>query len=304
MQWSIGFSRGNIEQIIRDKNCALSFKWTPLTDSIKSIADPFIFKDAGGNINLVYEDFSMIDTSKYGKIVMAAVDNEFNTTGNKEILDTKSHCSYPFVFVENDKTYIIPETSHQCKVSGYEYDFENKCLINERIIINDLPLLDSTIVKYNSKYWLFASLSGNGIDPGRLNIYYADSLFGTYQPHANNPVNMNVDGSRPAGNVIQVDGELYRPAQNCGQHYGESITINKITKLSENEFSEKFHFRIKPDKSSEFNSGVHTINVVDDIIVIDGIKMIFKPLTKWMLFFKKRNKKINIPLEDNHEPAI
>src|SRR4029078_9409076 len=98
----------------------------------------------------------------------------------------------------------------------------------------------------------------------------ADSLFGTYLPHANNPVKNNLDGSRPAGNLVKVDDKLYRPAQNGGQHYGESISINRITKLSENEFSEELYFKIGSDKNSEFDSGVHTINVVDDIIVIDG----------------------------------
>ncbi|MEP7108287.1 MAG: hypothetical protein ABI760_09890 [Ferruginibacter sp.] len=291
MQWNIGLSRGNIEQIIREKNCHLSFKWFPLNDPARSIADPFLFKDTAGNLNLIYEDFSMIDPASYGKIVLATLDPEFTLTGNKKMLDTKSHTSYPFVFVENSKTYIIPETGSKNKVSAFEYDFKNKCLINERVIINNLPLLDSTIFKHGDKYWLFATLSVPGFAHSALHIYYADSLFGKYQPHPNNPVKNNLNGSRPAGNIIKVDGEIYRPAQNCGQHYGESLSINRVTKLSVVEFAEEFYFKIQPDKTSEFNSGVHTLNVLDDIIVIDGIKMLFKPLTKWKLFFIKKFRK-------------
>lgn len=291
MQWNIGISRGSIERVIREKKIDLPFKWFPLNNQVTSIADPFIFKDPGGNLNLIYEDFSMIDPAKYGKIMLASLDNEFAFNGSKEILDTKSHTSYPFVFVEKGTTYIIPETSGQGKVTGYEYDFEKRCLINEKVILNNLPLLDSTIFKHNDKYWLFATLSGHEFAHSALYIYHADSLFGTYQPHANNPVKNNLNGSRPAGNIIKVDGELFRPAQNCGLHYGESLAINRITKLSETEFSEEFYFKIEPDKNSEFNSGVHTINVIDDIIVIDGIKMLFKPFTKWKLFFKKKLKK-------------
>ena len=291
-QWSIGFSKGNIEEIIRDKNCSLTFKWLPLTDNFTSIADPFIFKDAEGKLSMLYETFSVVDKTKYGKIELVTLDNEFSIVSKTEVLDANSHSSYPFIFIENGTTYIIPETSHQGKVSIYEYDHVNKVMTNEKVIINRMPLLDSTIFKHNDKYWLFATFNKNENDYNSLYIYYADSLFGEYYPHANNPVKNTGDGSRPAGSVIKVDGELYRPAQNCSRHYGESITINKITKLSTKEFVEELHFKIEPDKTNEFNSGLHTINVLDNIIVVDGIKMVFKPVTKWKLFFKKKLRKI------------
>jgi len=291
MQWNIGFSRGSIEQVIRQKECKLPFKWMPLNDSSASVADPFIFKDPSGKVKLIYEDFSMTDPAKYGKIMLTTLDKAFNAGSKKEVLDAGSHASYPFVFSENGKTFIIPETSHQRKVAAYEYDFANEQLVNESTIIDKLPLLDSTIFKHSDKYWLFATSTEQGLGHSRLFIYYSDSLFGNYKAHAGNPVKDNINGSRPAGNLIKVDGELYRPTQNCGQHYGESISINKITKLSENEFSEEFYFKISPDKNSKYNSGVHTINVMDDMIVIDGIRMIFMPLTKWKLFVQRKFKK-------------
>src|SRR4051794_7740385 len=85
MQWSIGFSRGSIEQIIKNKNCSLQFKWLPLKDNVQSIADPFLLKDGQGNIHLLYEDFSMTDTDCYGKIVHAQVNSDFSISGQREI---------------------------------------------------------------------------------------------------------------------------------------------------------------------------------------------------------------------------
>lgn len=289
-QWSIGFSEGNIQEIIRDKNCSLTFKWLPLTDNFTSIADPFIFRGLKGELNLLYEDFSMVDDKKYGKIYLASLDKDFTITDTKKVLDTTSHSSYPFIFFENGITYIIPETSAKRKVSAFEYDYASKSLINEKVLIDNLPLLDSTVFKHNGKYWLFATLAENGFDHSRLYIYYADNLFGNYTPHKHNPVKNSLDGTRPAGNVIFVNGDIYRPTQNCNQHYGESISISKIVSLSENEFSEDFYFKISPQKRSLFNAGVHTINVIDNVIVIDGIKMLFKPLTKWKLYLKKKFK--------------
>lgn len=291
MQWNIGFSKCDINHIIRNKQGELTFNWMPQFNNAVSVADPFIFKGKDGRLNLLYENFSMSDPSKYGKIFLAVIDKNFKPTDSKQLLDTKQHSSYPFIFIENGLTYIIPETSALNKVSAYEYNHEQHTLSNEKILINNKPLLDASVFKYNNKYWLFATSADNGFDHSKLYIYYADSLFGDYKPHAKNPVKDNADGSRPAGNIINVDGENYRPAQNCSRYYGESITINKINTLTENEFNEEFYLKIKPDKNSAFKSGIHTINVIDDVIVVDGIKMQFRPIKKWKLFFDKHLKK-------------
>ncbi len=290
MQWNIGISRGDIKQIIRDKKCNLSFKWLPLNGSGKSIADPFLFRSKEGQLNVIYEDFSMVDLNKYGTLEMFTLSEEFNIIAAQKILDTKSHISYPFVFKENGTTYIIPESRKKNKVSSYEYDFDTNTVKNEKVLIDNCPLLDSTVLKYNDKYWLFATLGDNLYDHSKLYIYYADNLHGPYTAHPKNPVKFSLKSSRPAGNFIIVDGEIYRPSQNCEMHYGHSITINKIIKLDEFEFIEQPHLELSAEKGSGFNEGLHTINILDDIIVIDGIRMVFKPFLKGQLFFKKRLK--------------
>lgn len=304
MQWNIGFCKGDINQIIRDKKCDLSFNWLPQNNKTVSVADPFIFKGFDGKLKLLYEDFSMSDPSKYGRIFLSDIDKTFIPGSRKQILDTKKHSSYPFIFYDNNSTYIIPETSALNKVSAFLYDQKTNSLGSEKILINNLPLLDATVFKYNNKYWLFATSGARGLDHSELFIYYADSFLGNYSAHAKNPVKNNADGSRPAGNVITVDGEIFRPAQNCSRYYGESITINKITRLTENDFEEEYYFKIKPDNKSAFKGGIHTINVLEDIIVIDGIKMLFNPLKKWKLFFDKKLKKSLNPSTAIYEQAI
>lgn len=288
MQWNIGFAKGDISEIIKDKGHHLSFKWLKIADSKKSFADPFIFKSSNGNLKVLFEEFSMIDLAKYGKIMLCEIDTDFNAAVEKEILDKKKHVSYPFTFSENGKTYIIPENREGGKLVCYEFDFDNDRFINERIIIDDLPLLDATVLVHNNRYWIFSTLGDHKFDHSKLYIYYADSLFGAYKAHPNNPVKYGLDGTRPAGNIIKLNEQLYRPAQNCSIHYGESITINKITKLTENDFSEEFYCKLSADKKSEYPDGIHTINALENIIVVDGIKMLFKPFTKFKLFIKKR----------------
>ena len=288
MQWNIGISRGNIEQIIRDKKCDLSFKWMPLPDKVNSIADPFLFRSGEGLLNIIYEDFSMEDLKSYGTLKMFTLSEDFNIIATQKILDTKSHVSYPFIFKENGTTYIIPESRKRNKLSSYEFDFNTNTLVKERVLIDNCPLLDSTILKYNDKYWLFATLGDNLYDHSKLYIFYADNLHGPYTAHPKNPVKFSLKSSRPAGNFIVVDGEIYRPSQNCEKHYGHAITINKIIKLNEFEFIEQPHVELTAEKGSRFNEGLHTINTLDDVIVIDGIRMAFKPIKKTLLFIQKK----------------
>lgn len=287
MQWNIGLVHADIGKIIREKKTNLSFKWLPLNEGNNSVADPFIFRTEPGKINLLYEAFSMVNLKQYGKIALCVLNDDFEILSNKEILDSGSHTSYPFVFREEGKIFVIPESRRKAAVSGYEYDLVNKCLINEKCILSNLPLLDSTFFKYNDKYWLFATLGDSQFDNSKLYIYYSDSLFGQYISHNKNPVKTGLNGTRPAGNLIMVDNNIYRPAQNCKNYYGESITINKIIKLDENEFSEEYYFELKADINSEYKSGIHTINALDNIIVVDGIKMVFMPYIKLINFLKK-----------------
>lgn len=280
MQWGIGFANGQIEQIIRSKTYSPTITWVPTDNNILSIADPFIFKSPDGSINLLYENFSMAKVGNYGKIDLIVMDQQFKPLINKRLLDIKSHLSYPFIFKENGKTYVVPESHQSNRVVAYEFDFENNTLINERVLIDHLPLIDSTILKYNNKYWLFATLGGSNNDHSKLYIFYADSLFGKYTPHAKNPVRDSLDGSRPAGNFIIVDGQIFRPAQNCAAFYGRSITINKVLVLTENDFAEEPYMDLDAQKGSFYDIGIHTINSTDDIIVVDGIRFVFMPFTK------------------------
>lgn len=293
-QWSIGLARVNMEQIISSKNLTPDYKWLPIGNIKRFYADPFIFKNTDGNINVIYEDYSVDD--QYGKISLTSLDENFRPVFTKEMLDTGSHLSYPNVFLEEGKTFIIPESSKSGHVTCYEYDFANKQLTNAKNIIQNLPLLDSTILYYNQKYWLFATKRGDNSN-SKLYIYYADKMGGPYIPHAANPVKNSLNGSRPAGNFIKLNGDIYRPAQNCAEYYGKSVTINKVTVLNEKEFAEEAIIEINPPQKSGFNYGIHTINVVDDVIVIDALKRIFMPVEQVKIFLRKmfmRKKAIHV----------
>lgn len=294
-QWNIGLARADIRELIKNGHTDLQYHWLSTQKPTRFFADPFIFKTNNGHINLVYEDYDYYD--QYGKIAITTLDSNFNPISSKEILDTKSHLSYPNVFIDNGITYIIPEASKEGGLYSYEFDHNSQRLVNRKMLIEGLPLLDSTILHHNNKYWLFATHRGPESN-NKLYIYHAPHWSGPYSAHQGNPVKNDLNGSRPAGNFICVDGEIYRPTQNCGKYYGKSVTINKITSLNEFEFAEVPVLELCPPKNTNFNYAIHTINSSDDVIVIDGLRRVFKPFEQIRILIKKNNniKKLINPL--------
>jgi hypothetical protein len=278
-QWIIGVARADIKDIIKNKTFDPDIKWFPIKSSNDFSADPFIFKTKEGNYGILLEDYSFNDC--YGKISLLEIDTNLDEAGRKTLLDTKSHLSYPFIFFEDNKTYVFPEAGASGKLSCYEYNPVNKELVFLQDVI-ELPLLDSTIIKYNNKYWLFATQKGIDED-SKLYLYFSEKLTGPYTPHPKNPVKTGITASRPAGNLIEADGILYRPSQNSKYTYGGSITINRISRLTESDFAEDFYMSIEINGKNKFNRGmhaIHTLNSAGDVIVVDGTRWRFSPIVK------------------------
>lgn len=285
-QWLIGLSRGDIKEIIRSKTFNLNIKWLHVNSINRFAADPFVFK-TNGYYNIFFEDFAF--NEQYGKISLITFDESFKLSDHKIILDTNSHLSYPFLFIENNKIYVFPEASKSGKLSCYEYDPAAKSLNYLKEVIG-LPLLDATILKYQNRYWLFGTLSGKD-HYNKLYVFFSDNLLGPYDAHMNNPVKDALNGARPAGNFIEVDGAIYRPAQNCENRYGESITINKIVSLNEFSLIEEPYMSICLNRKNNFGmQTIHTINAIDDIIVVDSKKWIFSPINQLKNFVRRRKR--------------
>jgi hypothetical protein len=292
-KWIVGICRADITDIIRSKTFDPHITWLMKRSVDSFYADPFLLNSEGGNIKILLETYSF--EKHYGTISLLTLDKRFKQVSHKILLDTKSHFSYPLIFTENNKTYIFPESRKNGKLSCYEYNPVNESIDFFQDILS-LPLQDSTIVKQNGKYWIFGTLpvidtDTNIITDYKLNVFFSDSLLGPYIPHIGNPVKNGLDGTRSAGNFIEVDGNLYRPTQNCQKEYGESITVNKVTKLTEINFDEEHYMTICINRRKRCNHGmhtIHTINAMDDMIVVDGIRWTFSPILGLKNYLKDR----------------
>jgi hypothetical protein len=284
-QWIIGICNGDIKDIIRSKYFDPDIKWLYLDSLDKFCADPFFVSSMDENLKILYEEFPFREN--YGKISLMTLDRGFNQLSNKVILDTGSHLSYPYVYYEDDKIYIFPEAANSGKLACYEYDPVSESLVFLKDII-DLPLRDSTFLRHNNKYWIFGIIAQDNSDY-KQHVFFSDNLLGPYSAHKNNPVRNGLNGTRSAGNFVEVDGVIYRPAQNCMDAYGESMIINKITELNENNISEEPFLSITISRKNRKNVGIHaihTINMVENVIVVDGERWTFAPFAQLKKFIR------------------
>ena len=274
-QWDIGLCKGNAEQLLKEGLNNLSFTWIQPASKTEVYADPFILPSEGEKFKIVFEQLDLRDGCGY--ISMATIENNYNNVQIKTLLHTGNHLSYPFVFVNKDTTYIIPESSSQHSVEAYPFNQNQNTISRIKNLISGEKLLDSTILFYNNKYWLFATKSGK-YSNANLYIYHADHLDGPYEEHHLNPVKKSLNGSRPAGNFILYNGNWFRPAQNNKSYYGQSVTIHRLIVLNEFEFLEEPIVEIKPPRDCKDWHGIHTINLNGEAIVIDRLKRIFSPI--------------------------
>ncbi|SDJ26491.1 glucosamine inositolphosphorylceramide transferase family protein [Salimicrobium halophilum] len=260
--WNVGTTTMSLKEIMEHKN--LNIHWFKQRSDLY-YADPFVYRD-GEQWKIIMEEVDY--RSVKGFITEWILRNNEVIQEEKAVLSGGSHFSYPYILYVDGELYCIPENSETEKVVLYQYRDGWKAV---KTLIDHFPAVDSTLVKYQGKWWIFCTRASvyNG-DNEELHIFYAEDLFGEWSPHARNPVKVDARSSRPAGTPFYHNGELYRPAQDCSHTYGGAIVLNRIRHLSETKFSEEIAARIEPDPSDLYPDGIHTLSMADGMVVVDG----------------------------------
>jgi len=263
--WAIAILKNTKEDLFLNKT--LQAKWLP-DDKKKSYrADPFI--TTLQNHQVIFFERYNYSTQK-GHIAAITIGSESNS--EVEVLNTSLHYSYPFIFINNDETYCLPEGYMGKTASAYTINKQLQ-LKQHRHLLNGVKAIDPSLLLYNNKYWLFCTIN-NALHNAQLFIFYSDSLDGEFIPHLLNPVKTDISSARPAGSFFEQNGSIIRPSQNCSKTYGGSLMLNKIITLTETEYKEELINEIKPfDK--QFNKGLHHISINNNTIVIDSKKYIY-----------------------------
>jgi hypothetical protein len=271
-QWNIGIIDRPIEESL-----AMSVpdvRWLPATPRAELRADPFGTLH-GGRSTIFCEYFSYRDNRGY--IVAMDADAPDVSITVRIGPEKPVHLSYPYLLEEGGKLWCIPESSAAGEVAMYEFErFPDVC-VRAATLIAGRGLADATLFAHQERWWLAASDVAEKGANSELHLWYADAPGGPWRPHAGNPVKIDVRSARPGGTPFVVDGQLYRPAQDCSSTYGARIVINRVLALSPTEFCEEVAATVNPDPRGPYPAGLHTLSKFGARTLIDGKRSIFVP---------------------------
>lgn len=278
--WNIGFIERSIEDVVSGAETEFPVHWVKHNYKDRFFADPFLLSADENEIKVLVEDFPYYH--KRGMISLLTIDRKtYELTDKKVILKQPFHLSYPFIFRNSDGSvkWVAPEASQSGKLSRYEMNPQTE-MLEKCQVLQDEPVLDSTILKHNGKYWLFCTKRGAKSNQD-LYVYYADIPEGPWIPHTQNPVIQDLTKARPAGNFAKIGNSIFRLAQKCDLMYGEAVTVSRVTLLSETEFKDEYVKQISA-KRDNYSKGFHTLNGIDgnDITVVDGVREDFCPIRR------------------------
>jgi hypothetical protein len=245
--WQLGIVPQSISDIMQ-KGITTDVHWIPQTQAGTYQADPF-------GINSPERELILCEHYDYkvgkGHIVSITRNGEM-----ADFLKRTHHLSYPYLFEVFNDLMFLPESHENNNVSLRYFDRPEK---TDMQLLHGIPAVDSSVVFYEGKWWLFCTREDVGANEA-LYIYFADNNDSAFEPHAANPVKMDVRSARPAGTPFVHEGKLYRPAQCCVPEYGVAVVIHEIVKLTETSFEEREVRILHPATNWPATTGLHTLS--------------------------------------------
>jgi len=234
----------------------------------RSWADPFIWTQ--GNKHYIFIEELLFSTNR-GRIVCLTLDEEMNILSNQVVLEQPYHLSYPFLFEHDGQLYMIPETGNNNGIELYRCTHFPDQWEFSKTLISNIYAVDSTLLKTEGKWWLFANIKEKGGSSwDTLHLYYADHpLSDQWTSHPLNPIVKDIHSARPAGRIFSHNGNLIRPSQDCSIRYGYATNFNHIVTLTETDYAEIREQTFRPPAKGGILA-THTFNDTAGLTVIDA----------------------------------
>ena len=155
----------------------------------------------------------------------------FNSLG--VILREPGHLSYPFVFGIDSDVFMTPESVYAQEVRLYRFEnFPNRPRKVRSLLIGDY--VDTSPVKVDNSWFIFTTSLAGGLE-----LFFTDDIInGVLTPHPKSPITTDPRFRRCGGVPINLNGKLYRLAQNCARTYGGNLTLMEIRAISRTEYEE------------------------------------------------------------------
>ena len=241
---------------LKDINISKSLRIKP--DKGEAWADPFLISFKNFDY-IFFENFEF--KNQKGKISCIKLKNG-KILEKFDILKKKYHLSYPFIWREKKKFFMIPETSNdKCVQIWRSINFPKKWSLYKKIFIGE-SCVDTTILNINkNERWIFTNKSDDKYmdHNSELYLFKTDTMFNKIIPHELNPVIIDSRFARNAGNIFREDkNKLIRPSQlNIFDFYGRGLNLRLIKELNLRKYNETQFSTILPDFKININAIHH-----------------------------------------------
>jgi hypothetical protein len=269
-QWNIGIVDLPIHALL-GAGSHPPVRWFPLAGRQAFLADPFGLR-RGEEATILCEYFDYRRAK--GTICSIDVSGGDFASSPEPALELAEHSSYPCLVEDGDALYCIPEAHRAREVALFKADPFPRGWTKVGTLLHDVSAMDPTVFRYDERWWLMCADGDNGGESDLL-VWHAATLEGPWLPHAANPVKIDVRSARPGGTPFEWEGNLYRPAQDCSQAYGGRVVVNRVTRLTPQEFAEVPVTTIEPDADGPYPAGRHTLSALGDLTLIDGHRFVF-----------------------------
>lgn len=232
-------------------------------------ADPFLYTH-GGRTYLYFEELPY--HTDRGHISVGELTPDGRLENVRVALQQPYHLSYPFVFEHGGEHYLLPESRAAGRLTLYRSIGMPERWEPLMDLMTDVEAVDATLLHHRGRWWLFVNLVQN---PGassndELFIFHAEDFRTTHwTPHPMNPVVSDARRARGAGRIVEHDGVLYRPAQDCSHAYGWGFRLMRIDRLDTESYAETDVAQAEPGWSEDVVA-THTLASGGGFTVIDA----------------------------------
>ncbi|MFH1530391.1 MAG: hypothetical protein ABIK09_06610 [Pseudomonadota bacterium] len=259
-QWQLGFQLGGGEL-----DLSRLVRVNPPPD--RFWADPFPCRRGDGWVVFFEEQ---LDGAPHGHISALAVrpDGTWESLGT--VLERPHHLSYPFLLEWEGAIFMIPEAGATGRVQAYRCTRFPDRWEEDAVLLDGPGLYDTTLVETGGRWWMFTTAGGGGAAVDSLLLFHAEAPFGPWMSHPLNPIKVDARSARCGGGIRGAGGALLRPAQDCSERYGRSLTWQRIEVLSPVAYRERTVGSVVPGWDPDVVA-VHTVNACEGLVVVDFI---------------------------------
>lgn len=256
--WNIGFVEEPIDSIICS-NASLNIKWMKHDYTDRWFADPFILDVDEDNLYVLVEDFVRFK-NKAGISLLTIDRKDYKLNKIEVVLEEHTHLSFPAIIRDSNNVYIYPENGASGVLKMYKFDSEKRRFVFMQMIV-EKALADAILFQINQDSYLITT-EGEEMN-GRILDFYKNTESGFV---LDRQVSFDRNIARNAGDWFELNGKVYRPAQDCGLRYGAALVLQEF---NPEDFSLRTIRRFEPT-SKKYNLGIHTFNYYKGVSVVDG----------------------------------